>query len=163
MKNWYAVFCKPHKDFIAQEHLQRQGYDIFLPRIQQRKRQRNQYRIVTESMFPRYLFARLDDCDENWAPIRSTVGVSGLVRMGSHVPVVPDTIIAELLRRCDADHCIPLPMEAPLQRNDRVLILDGPLVGMEALFQARNSQDRVIILLNLIEISLPAHSIARAQ
>jgi len=162
MKRWYAVHCKPREDARAESELLNQGFEVFLPRIRVRRRLRGRYRSIIESMFPRYLFVSLDDVDQNWSPIRSTRGVAGLVRMGDYVPPVPDPIVHALLERADADSCVDLRRDDDFSPNERVLITEGPLAGLEAVFQARNSQERVIVLLNLLQVSLPIHAITRA-
>ena len=163
MKQWYAVHCKPRQDERAAVELANQGFEVFLPRIRVRRLVRQRYRVVIEPMFPRYLFVHLDDSGEqDWSPIRSTRGVTGLVRMGGQTPTVPDAVVNALLSRVDADNCVDLHPEDGFARNDRVMITEGPLAGFEALFQARNSQERVVVLLNLLQVTLPVHAIARA-
>lgn len=162
MKYWYAVHCKPQQDERAETELARQGFEVFRPRIRSRRRIRQRYQVKVESMFPRYLFIELDHCDQDWSPIRSTRGVTGLVRMGDHVPVVPGAVIDALRARADDENCIDMKPADGFAPNDRVLITEGPLAGFEALFSARNSQERVVVLLNLIQVTLPIHAITRA-
>lgn len=162
MKNWYAVFCKPQQDAFAETHLQRQGYETFRPLIRLRRKLRQRYQVVIESMFPRYLFIHLERGVQDWSPIRSTFGVSGLVRMGNYTPTVPDSLILSMKSRADADNVIQMQPEDSFQPNQSVRITEGPLAGFEAIYVARNSQDRVIVLLNLIQVSLPVHAISRA-
>jgi transcriptional antiterminator RfaH len=163
VKQWYAVHCKPKQDERAETELMKQGFEVFRPRIRTRRRTRERYRVVVESMFPRYLFVHLDDTDQDWSPIRSTRGVTGLVRMGGAVPVVPEAVIAGLRARADAENCIDLEPDDGFAPDDRVLITEGPLAGFEALFRARNSQERVVVLLNLMQVTLPVHAITRTQ
>ncbi len=164
VKQWYAVHCKPRQDERAEIELANQGFEVFLPRIRVRRRVRQRYTMVVESMFPRYLFVHLDDGGEqDWSPIRSTRGVTGLGRMGGQTPTVPDPVIEALLRRVDGENCVDLNPDDGFAPNDRVMITEGPLAGFEAVFQARNSQERVIVLLNLLQVTLPVHAIARAH
>lgn len=163
MKQWYAVHCKPKQDERAETELMKQGFEVFRPRVRSRRRARQRYQVVVESMFPRYLFVHLDDTDQDWSPIRSTRGVTGLVRMGGHVPVVPAAVIEGLRARADAENCIDLQPEDGFAPDDRVLITEGPLAGLEAVFRARNSQERVVVLLNLMQVTLPVHAITRAR
>lgn len=161
MKRWYTVHCKPREDERAELELMNQDFTVFLPRIRTRRRLRGRYRVVVESMFPRYLFVNLDDLEQDWAPIRSTRGVSGLVRMGDYVPSVPEPVIQGLLARADADFCVDLKAADDFAKDEKVLITAGPLAGLEAVFKARNSAERVIVLLNLLQVSLPVHAITR--
>ena len=71
----------------------RQGFHVYLPRIQVRRHRRGQWIDAVESLFPRYLFIRIDPHRSNIAPVRSTRGVVGLVRFGGQPAVVPDEVI----------------------------------------------------------------------
>lgn len=150
MKNWYAVHCKPLQDARAEEHLRNQAYEVFRPQIRRRRRQGGRFRQMVESMFPGYLFIRLDKVRENWAPIRSTRGVAGLVRLGAETPVVPEPVIDELKRRADGDNCIEW-VAGDYRPNERIRITEGPLAGYEALFTGRSGEERVIVLLEIMQ------------
>ncbi|MGY6631645.1 MAG: transcription termination/antitermination NusG family protein [Wenzhouxiangella sp.] len=150
-KRWHAVFCKPKQDAIAEEHLLHQGFEIFRPKTQTRIRRNGRRVLLTESMFPRYLFIHLDSQGEDWTPIRSTRGAVGLVRMGLHTPVIPDPVIQMLRERCDEQGVVNLAGQIDFQPNDLVEIIDGPCAGYRALFQSRSSEERVIVLLTLLQ------------
>ncbi len=166
-ERWYAVQAKPRQDARAEEHLRNQGYEVFRPLVKLRKRRAGKLQDVVESMFPRYLFIHLCDVTQDWAPIRSTRGVAGLVRWGDNVPVVPDGVIADLqARMAETDGgCIDLTGEADFRPNQKLRITEGVFAGYEALYKARTGDERVIVLLNIMqqaqEITLPASAISR--
>lgn len=166
MRHWYALHCKPQQDARAELHLRNQEYEVFRPLVRMRRHRAGRTCDVTESMFPRYLFVRLDDVHENWGPIRSTRGVAGLVRWGTHVPTVPEAVIQRLRDSLAEDGCVDLTRACDFQANERVRITDGPFAGCEGLFQARNGQERVIVLLDIMQqgqrLSFPSTSIAKA-
>src|SRR3989338_3344929 len=95
-KSWYLIYSKPQQERMAEENLERQGYQVYLPFIELRKRRGTQYKIITEPLFPRYLFIYLSDQTDNWGPIRSTYGVTSLVRFGGIPASVPDVLIDTL-------------------------------------------------------------------
>lgn len=165
-RNWHAVFCKPRQDAVAETNLLHQGFEIFRPKTQVARVRRGQRRLALESMFPRYLFVRLCSHGEDWTPIRSTRGAIGLVRLGIESPVVPDTVIDSLRRRCNDDGVINLAGTIDYQLDDLVDIVDGPLRGYRALFKARTGEERVVVLLQLLKherkVELPDTSIRRA-
>jgi transcriptional antiterminator RfaH len=163
---WHAVFCKPQQDARAEENLLNQGFEIFRPKTHIRRTRKGRRLMLVESMFPRYLFVRLHHGGQDWAPIRSTRGVTGLVRLGQKTPIVPDAVIDGLRQRCDAEGFINLRAGIHFQVNDPVDIIDGPCAGYRALFQARTSEERVIVLLKLLQherrVELDEASIRRA-
>jgi transcriptional antiterminator RfaH len=148
---WHAVLCKPRQDALAEQNLLHQGFEIFRPKTRQHRMRSGQRRSFIESMFPRYLFVRLSRQGQDWGPIRSTRGAVGLVRLGTETPIIPDQIINVLRRRCDDEGLISLNGAIDYQPNDLVEIVDGPCIGYRALFQARTGEERVVVLLKLLQ------------
>ncbi|SEO80677.1 transcription/translation regulatory transformer protein RfaH [Aquisalimonas asiatica] len=167
MQNWYAVQCKAKEDARAEEHLNNQGFHVFRPMLRQRRRRGGRMVTVTESLFPRYLFIELDDSTENWAPIRSTRGVLGLVRFGAYPAPVPSCVIETLTGQLDPETgCIDLTQTTDYKPDEPVHITQGPFAGYHGLFQARNGEERVIVLLDVMQqsqrITLPEEAISRS-
>ena len=167
MRRWYAVHCKPREDERAERHLSNQCYEVFRPLIRLRRRRNARMTTVIESLFPRYLFVHLDDAAENWAPIRCTRGVMGLVAFGHGPTEVPEPVIGELRARMDAcSGCLDLIAATQLRRNQKVRLIEGPFAGYEALFQARRGEDRVVVLLDVMRqaqrLTVPESALAEA-
>ena len=96
---WCVVKSKPRAEREAAEQLTRQDYRVVLPElIQPRKR--------WEALFPSYLFVQPADETHSIAPVRSTLGVSQLVRLRPTHATVPDQVeqdsvaIARLCTQC---------------------------------------------------------------
>lgn len=155
-KAWYLVQCKPRQDERAEEHLGRQGYECFRPHCQRERLVRGRILLQKESLFPGYLFVRLA-ADANWAPLRSTRGVSRLVGFGGMPLPIGDELIAELERRAQ-----PAPQPI-LQPGDKVRITAGSFAELDAIFLAMDGEERVTLLMNLLHrehrLSLPLASI----
>lgn len=150
MKNWYAVYTQPRNEERAQQHLARQGFDVFLPRYLKQKSHARRVTIAPAPLFPRYLFVSFDTSQPGWRAIRSTRGVIDLV-CNSDVPTpVPESVIAEMERRRDADGYVILARQFDLKRGMRIKIDSGPFAAHEAIFQEQRDQDRVIALLSLM-------------
>lgn len=148
MSSWYLIHTKIRQERVAQAHLERQGFECFLPLIQAEKLRRGALQVVQEPLFPRYLFIRLsaDSQSQSWAPIRSTVGVCRLVSFGQTPAKVNDALVADLRKRADATEAV-LPYFAP---GDRVVVMDQPFAGLEAIYQMTDGEGRVTVLLNLL-------------
>ncbi len=157
-KAWYLVQCKPRQDERAEENLKRQGYEYFRPQCQRERLVRGSLQVQSESLFPGYLFIRLA-ADANWAPLRSTRGVSRLVGFGGMPLSVADELVAELQRRVE-----PLP-EPALKPGDRVRIVTGSFAELDAIFLALDGEERVTLLMRLLHrehrLSLPLESIRK--
>lgn len=150
MKSWYLVHTKPRKESLAEENLQRQGFEVYLPFITQQRRRRGRWIDVVEPLFPRYLFVHLELGLDNFAVIPYTKGVSSLVRFTDKPAVVPAEIIAALRQSEDTDSGLHRAAKSVFKPGDKVFIEQGPFAGMQAVFLAEKGADRVIILLSML-------------
>lgn len=150
MKAWYAVYTKPQRETVAEVNLERQGFETYLPWITHPRRRRGKWLDVTEPLFPRYLFARLDPAGQDIGPIRSTFGVTRLVTFGDRLRAVPETLIESLRTAADARFGRHRPTNQLFEPGDRVVVMSGPLEGLSGLFQTTSGKDRVAILLDIL-------------
>ena len=86
---WHVVHTKPRAEARALENLERQGFEVFLPMITLQKVRRAKLANITEPMFSRYLFLRPTPGMQDLSVVRSTLGVSQLVRFGQVAAKVP--------------------------------------------------------------------------
>lgn len=141
---WYAVHSRPKQEIRALENLQNQGFETWLPMITMEKLRRGRLAEVTEPMFSRYLFIRLDTELTNWTPIRSTLGVSRLVSFGNRPAPIADDLIQALRQMPDRTP------ERLLQPGQTVRMIDGPLKGLEAVYQQADGALRAMVLVDLM-------------
>jgi transcriptional antiterminator RfaH len=152
---WYLVYCKPRQEATARRNLERQRYVTYLPLLRELRRRGGRRGEVIAPLFPRYLFVRLNTETDNWAPIRSTLGVVSIVRFGPAAAAVPDRLVDMLRRREDADGLHRPPAEQ-YRRGARVRITEGGFAGYEGIFLARTGRDRVTVLLQVLGRDTPA-------
>lgn len=149
MSPWYAVLCKPRREALAEENLLRQGYGVFLPRLAVQRRRAGRWADSVEPLFPRYLFVATVDARQSLAPVRSTLGVCGLVRFGAQPAVVPGGVIEALRARQDpADGT--LARRSPFAPGARVAFRAGPFAGLEGVFEMESGLERAFVLLELL-------------
>jgi transcriptional antiterminator RfaH len=151
MRNWHLLMTKPREDARAEEHLRNQHYEIFRPLLKHYQLKRGKQVAVVESLFPRYIFIQLDEQFSNWASIRSTRGVAGLVRFNDMPAVVPPDLVQELQLLVDEDHLMDKTSAEPFiyKPGDRVQISATSLKGLQAIVHAQLSTERVSILLTM--------------
>ncbi|MBK8453101.1 MAG: transcription/translation regulatory transformer protein RfaH [Thiofilum sp.] len=148
-KHWYLLTSKPHKDALAEHHLVNQGYSVYRPLAQRLRTRRGKQETVIESLFPRYMFIELNRLDDNWAPIRSTIGVQGFVRFGE----MPTPVPLELINYLHMNESTFSERAIDLDRfhtGDKVIIKDGPFKGITGIFQNYDGEQRAIILLEIL-------------
>ena len=158
---WYLVQSKPRQAERAETNLVRQGYQVFHPRLRVEHIRRGRRLAAEESLFPNYLFIRLQRWVDNWSPLRSTRGVARLVAFGSEPLPVDDDLIEEIRRRLDER-----ATEPALQTGQRVQIVEGPFRGLDAIFKSHQGEQRVQLLIELlhrqVSLTLPLGSIRRS-
>jgi transcriptional antiterminator RfaH len=159
LESWFAVVTKPRSEAIAEEHLQRQGYECLFPRVRRVLRGAAGMKSRVESLFPNYLFLRADPDAVSLAPVRSTRGAVGLVRFGAEPVAIPDAVIARIRERIDAEDGLVRLAMPELEPGQRVRVTEGPLLGWDAVFLAKEGFDRVRLLLQILgtarEVVLP--------
>lgn len=147
---WYLVHAKPRQEDTALANLARQGFEAFLPRMRRQVRHAGRWRERVEALFPRYLFVSLDPETHDWAPIRSTVGVSSLVRFGDEPARVPPDLVDYLRTRADAEYIVRVEPTAEFAPGQGVRVIEGPLAGIEGIVTANSARERVDVLLRVV-------------
>lgn len=150
MANWYVVHTKPKKEREAEVHLQQQEFETRLPLLRRSVRRRGGWQETVEPMFPRYLFIHLSLGAHNIAPIRSTRGVTDLVRFGGGPTPLPDGLVEAFDAIADTDTGIHHEEPLVFQPGDLLSILEGPFAGQTARFEAETGEGRVMLLLELL-------------
>ncbi len=145
--SWYLILTKPRQEARALANLNRQGFDCYMPLLKLERIRQRKVILVLEPMFARYLFIHLDasGLGQSWAPIRSTMGVTQLVRFGGHAAKVDDQLIAQLQSREQIG-----PPEKLFEEGARVVVTEGPFAGVEAIYQTSNADGRSMILLEIL-------------
>jgi transcriptional antiterminator RfaH len=165
MLHWYAIHTKPKQELRALENLCSQNYGCYLPMISVQRVIRGKTIIRQEPLFSRYLFIELDatQSGKSWAPIRSTLGVSRLVTFGTEPAIVSASLIDMLRQKTEADFSEPIPLYQP---GEHVTIIDGPFVGLDAIFQMSDGEARAMVLIELLskptKLRLPLASLLKA-
>ena len=144
-RTWYLVQSKPRNEARALENLVRQGYETYLPLMEVERLQRGKLLRKMEPLFPRYLFLHLEEGNDNWGPIRSTLGVAGMVRFGQSYAAVPDTVIDHIRARTQE------VKKTLFEAGDSVQVVSGPLLGLEGVFEIADGEQRSFVLLEFMQ------------
>jgi transcriptional antiterminator RfaH len=159
--NWYLLQCKPRQDERAHLNLLQQNYVVYHPQLVRERVIRGKRQRVSESLFPGYLFIQLSRND-NWAPLRSTRGVSRVVEFNHGPATVAEHVIEHLRGRCLASE---MATDEALRPGEPLQIISGPLSPLEGVFLALHGNDRVMLLLQFLNreqsVCLPRSVIER--
>lgn len=147
--DWYVIHTKARQEQRALMNLEQQGYQCYLPILNLEKLSRGRLKVVEEPLFPRYLFVSLDASryGQNWAPIRSTWGVSDLVTFGNTPAKIESALIALLRQQQKGLSEDPKRL---FIHGEQLLIADGPFAGIEAIYQMPSGENRAMVLIELM-------------
>ena len=143
---------KPNCENIAVENLKQQGYGVYFPKY---KSVGKNNIILKRPLFPRYIFASID---KFWYSIRGTRGVSHLLMSDTGPAIIPASAIEAMQSKEDPDGFIVLSKHKTLERfqkGDPVTATEGPLTGLDLIYDGMTAQERVRVLASLLGRQVP--------
>ncbi len=147
---WFVAHTQPRKERWARTNLWELGFDVYLPEYMRKTRHARRTQIVARPLFPRYLFVK--SASGPLVPLAyaaTAKGVVDLVRMGRHFPAVSDQVVEEIRDREGEDGFVHLG-RTPLTKGQAVRFVSGSLCDQIGIFDCRDDQQRVIILVDLL-------------
>jgi transcriptional antiterminator RfaH len=138
---------RPRQEAYALAKLQEQGYHVYLPLLTTWVRRSGQWCRQHKPMFPRYAFVRPAHAGQAIGPVRSTPGVTCMVRFGVVLAGLADARLAALRQVVDARNaCLP---QQPFAAGQHVLFASGPLAGLQGIVSSV-AAERVTVLMQLL-------------
>lgn len=147
---WLVIKSKPKHEKIAAEALSRRDIESYLPLVLEPRTHRRAPRGPVP-LFPSYVFVRCS-IPERFNAIVYCPGVTGMVRFGASGAAVEEEFIAMLRQRAgERGYLVFKEVRRPLERGQRVKVVDGPLAGYTGLVEKYlPAQARVKLLLSLV-------------
>lgn len=147
--DWYLAYTKPRQEEIARVNLEQQGFEVYLPLFKKFKKTEQGPVSVFEPMFPRYIFFKPGKLGQSISAVRSTKGITTLVRFGVE-PAVIDEALLRRIRQLEEDrnHATLLEL-SKLKAGQTVRLQHTALAGVEGLIQNVSSK-RVEVLLEIL-------------
>ena len=157
---WYCAGFIKQKEALAVQHLERQDYTVFCPRLRKTVSHARQKKSVLSPLFPGYLFIQLDIDVQRWRPIDGTIGVTHLIKNGSRPTPVPWRFMEMLLSGADENGIVSFADS--LQPGDQVRTIGGPLDGQIGTLLKLKDADRVVVLMSMLGGRVPV-TVPRGQ
>jgi transcriptional antiterminator RfaH len=164
--NWFVVYTLPGKETVARQHLEEQGYNVYLPMFKKIRRHARRVDEVLQPLFPRYLFVSLNLEIDAWRAVNGTRGVSYLLLNDGRPLGISTSIIKELQVQEDENGLVPVACLENFTKGKKLRIVDGTFKDQVAVFQMMDDKKRVQLLLNFLgrdtKISLPVYAVEAA-
>ncbi len=149
MFNWYLVYTKPKNEDSLAAKFQTSGFEVFNPKLNERRYVRKKLQNVITPLFPSYLFVKFVFPDD-LRFVKYTRGVRNVVGSESVPTIVPYEIITEIQKRMEQGVVSASP--AKFNPGEEVTIKGGPLKDLEAVFEKElKGMERVSVLLKAID------------
>ena len=162
--DWYLAQLKPNALGVAGRHLRRQGFETFMPLLEETRRG-PRFETRRAPLFPGYLFVGATGRSADLGVVRSTRGVTRLVKSAGRLSPVPASLVDALQARCDKDGLYRLNED--LNVGDGVRITGGPFAQYFGRVHALPSEERVWVLLDVLGrgalMEVPASDISSAR
>ncbi len=163
---WYLAYTKPRQEHIAQTHLQYQAFETYLPLYKKFKKTEQGPVAQFEPMFPRYILFRPSRAEQSISTVRSTKGITTLVRFGFEPALVNDELV-QRIRQLEVDRNQATLQElSNLKAGQTVFLKHTALAGMEGFVQSVSSK-RVAVLLEILGrptvVQLEHHQVELSQ
>jgi transcriptional antiterminator RfaH len=142
MSYWTVAQTESQRERVAADHLERSGFEVYLPRIKNRKKK-------VEPLFPCYLFVRIE---LHWHTINATIGVLRVLTVCDHPAILPDKVLEEIRARENPHGFVRLPKARP---GKQVRILRGSFADHVGIYEGASGKDRERVLLALLGRMVP--------
>ena len=135
---WLVVRSKVRQELRAAENLKNQSFEVYCPMLVR-------HNGSEEALFPGYVFLRKSFEDASFSTVPNTRGVLGFVRFGLQFAEASDEIIKGIKDKEAQLHGALL-----FEKEQKVMISEGPLSGFEAIYLCKKGEERAVVLLNLL-------------
>jgi transcriptional antiterminator NusG len=141
-RRWYVIHTySGYEENVAENLRQRiesmdmedKIFNILIPTEKKIKIKNGKRKILTEKIFPGYVFVEMVVTDDSWYVVRNTPNVTGFIGTGTIPTPVSEKEIAELQKRMGVDepkYSIDVTVDTPVK------IVDGPFKSFEGKISA---------------------------
>lgn len=147
---WFVAKTRPNGEQKAQFHLQRQGFEVYLPQLLRRISHARRTTWQPRPLFPSYLFVAMSEMQQRWRAINSTIGISHLICDDRGPVAVPRGVVDELRDTEDERGLVLTGRNVPFEKGAEVQIMSGAFADYIGRFDGATNDERVVILLDFM-------------
>ena len=146
---WYLAYTKPRLESVAQFNLAQQGFEAYLPLFKKFKKTEQGPVALFEPMFPRYILFRPVRVEQSISVVRSTKGVSNIVRFGFDPALLHDDVVNKIRQMAKDREQATIEELNQLKVGQAVRLKHTALGAIEGLVHNVSSK-RVAVLLEIL-------------
>lgn len=150
--HWYAAYTRARHEKAVEKSLAAKGFEVFLPLHDVLSQWKDRRKWVQKPLFPGYLFVRTGPDRLGYVWMEKAV-VHLVSDAGGPVPVPDEQVhtVRELMTRA-----VPVDPWPHVRKGDRVIVRDGPLIGLEGFFVRRKNEAKLVVSVDMLGRSVAA-------
>jgi transcription termination/antitermination protein NusG len=141
------------KQRIESMDMEEKIFNILIPTEKKIKIKNGKRKIVTEKIFPGYVFVEMLVTDDSWYVVRNTPNVTGFIGSGTIPTPISEAEMKELQKRMGVDepkYTIDVDIDTPVKIND------GPFKNFEGkIADVDEERGKVKVLVNMFGRETP--------
>jgi transcription termination/antitermination protein NusG len=162
---WFAIWTRSQCETLVEDQLAKKRFEVFLPRIQVPSRRRDRHVVLSQPLFPGYVFVHVAPTRKACIDVASTDGVVRMIgeKWDSPYPIADDEVesVRRIVQSGERVGVVPW-----IRIGDRVRIIAGALAGLEGFVQAwRAGRATFVVSLDLLQrsvgVEVPADVVER--
>lgn len=162
-RSWYAFYTVPRAEKKVLERLSSKRIEAFLPLHRQLRQWSDRKKWVEEPLFNGYVFVRITPREYQQAI--ETAGVVRCVTFNGRLARIPDWQIEDIRRLLSAQESFEIVSE--IKPGDPVVVVDGPLAGMNGELVGFRGSQRVAVRIDnigqVLLVQVQQHCIRRKE
>lgn len=145
---WYVIYTKPYHEKSVYTHLMKLNIDTLFPTRKAVKVWSDRRKLVTEPLFPSYVFIYIEDM-RNYFDAKRASGFLSYVKMGKELALVNDDVVKNIR--------IAVSMGSDLEVSGydfapgrKLLVSRGPFAGLSCELVQYNRNQKLLVRVELL-------------
>ena len=147
MEKWIAVYTKSRHEKVVIQELENKNIEAYCPIFKERRQWSDRKRWVEFPLFRSYVFAKIEL--KNSIYILQTTGVHHIIKFQGNISIIPDEIIQNI--KSIIDGCFTVEQVEYFVKGDEVIVVDGPLKGMEGIVVKIKNENKLVLKVAAIQ------------
>ena len=147
MEKWIAVYTKSRHEKVVIQELENKNIEAYCPIFKERRQWSDRKRWVEFPLFRSYVFAKIEL--KNSLYILQAMGVHHIIKFQGNISIIPDEIIQNIKIMIDGG--FTLEQVEYFVKGDEVIVVDGPLKGMEGIVVKIKNENKLVLKVAAIQ------------
>lgn len=150
-KNWHAIYTRSRTEKKVTEHMQKRGYQVYLPLVKTLKQWSDRKKKVEIPLIAGYVFVCVNE--EEYYKILETPGTVNYVTFEGKAVAIPENQILAMKTALENNMQVEL-QQKQFNKGEHVKVIAGPLKGTEGEYVSEAHKQNFIINIQNVGFTL---------